>query len=292
MVGARDLRLALNARLRELPAVSVFAPASFRAERRPDMVTVRLSAGPLLACRLLVAAEGRASPLRAEAGIPVTRLSYGQSAIVFAIAHQRPHQGVALEHFLPGGPFAQLPMAPNAAAEHVSAIVWTERQALAARMMTLDDAAFTGEVARRLGGHLGAIRLLGRRWTYPLSAMIAHRYTATRLALVGDAAHGVHPIAGQGLNLGFRDVAALAGQVIAAVGRGDDPGDAALLRDYQAARRPDTLLMFAVTDLLDRLFSNDVGLVRLGRDIGLAAVQRIGPLKRLLMRQAMGVPIA
>jgi len=292
MVEARGLRVAINARLHALADVSVFAPAAARVERRADGALVHVADGPTLACRLVVAAEGRASPLRREAGIQVTRLPYGQSGIVFAIAHERPHHGVALEHFLPGGPFALLPMAACAAAEHVSAIVWTERDVIAARMMALDEASFTRAAARRLGNHLGAIRLLGRRWSYPLSAMIAHRYIDTRLALVGDAAHGVHPIAGQGLNLGFRDISALGDLVIAALGRGEDPGAEGLLRRYQAERRPDNMMMLAATDALDRLFSNDFPPLRLARDIGIAAVHRIPPLKRLFMRQAMGAMMA
>jgi 2-octaprenyl-6-methoxyphenol hydroxylase len=206
MVEARSLRVAINARLHELPEVSVFAPAVARVERSAAGALVHVAGGPTLACRLVVAAEGRASELRRQAGIAVTRLPYGQAGIVFAIAHERPHHGSALEHFLPAGPFAQLPLAPTEAAENVSAIVWTERDAMAARVMALNEAAFTREAVRRLGDHLGAIRLLGRRWSFPLSAMIAHRYVDVRLVLAGDAAHGVHPIAGQGLNLGFRDV--------------------------------------------------------------------------------------
>ena len=292
MVEARSLRMAINARLHALPEVSVFAPAAARVERRPEGVRIDIAGGPALTSRLVVAAEGRTSPLRAQAGIPVTRLPYRQSGIVFAIAHQRPHHGAALEHFLPAGPFAQLPLAPNEAAEHASAIVWTEHEAAAARMMALDEAAFTREAARRLGDHLGAIRLLGRRWCYPLSAMIAHRYIDTRLALAGDAAHGVHPIAGQGLNLGFRDISLLGDLVIAALERGEDPGSDALLRRYQAERRPDNMLMLAATDALDRLFSNDFPPLRLARDAGIAAVHRIPPLKRLFMQQAMGALMA
>ena len=288
MVEARSLRMAINARLHALPAVSVFAPATARVERRAAGALVHVAGGPTLSCRLVVAAEGRASPLRAQAGIPVTRLPYGQDGIVFAIAHERPHHGAALEHFLPAGPFAQLPMAPTAAAEHVSAIVWTERTAMAARIMALDETAFIREAARRLGDHLGAIRLLGRRWRYPLSAMIAHRYADTRLALVGDAAHGVHPIAGQGLNLGFRDIACLGDLVVGALARGEDPGADSLLRRYQAERRPDNMLMLAATDALDRLFSNDFPPLRLARDLGIAAVHRIPPLKRAFMQRAMG----
>jgi 2-octaprenyl-6-methoxyphenol hydroxylase len=271
----------------------VLAPARASVERRADGVTVRIADGPEIACRVVIAAEGRQSPLREQAGIPVTRLPYNQTGLVFAISHERPHHGIALEHFLPAGPFALLPMAPSAdalagGAPNVSAIVWTERTAMAERLLALDDARFTREVARRLGDHLGALQLVGRRWSYPLSALLAHRYTDTRLALAGDAAHGIHPIAGQGLNLGFRDAILLGDLLIEAVRAGQDPGDPALLRRYQRIRRPDNMLMLAMTDGLDRLFSTDNRLVRLARDAGIAAVHRLPPLKRAFMRQAMG----
>ncbi len=284
MVEARSLRMALNARLHALPGVRLFAPAEAAVERGADGAVVRIAGGPAIACRLVVAAEGRGSALRRQAGIPVTHLPYGQTGMVGAMAHEHPHQGGALEHFLPAGPFAQLPMAPTEGASNLSAFVWTERTAMAERIMALDDADFGRELSRRMNGHLGAVRPLGRRWSYPLSAMIVHRYTDTRLALIGDAAHGIHPIAGQGLNLGFRDVAGLASLLAGA----EDPGSPELLRRYQAARRPDNLLMLAATDALDRLFSNDRRLVRLARDVGIAAVHRLPPLKRLFMRQAMG----
>ena len=288
MVEARSLRMALNAHLHTLPALSVFAPAEVQVVREDDGATVRITGGPTLRARLVVAAEGRRSPLREAAGIRVTHLPYRQTGIVFAIAHQHPHGDVALEHFLPGGPFAQLPMAATEGAAHVSAIVWTERDALAGHILGLDDARFTREVARRLDDHLGAIRLIGRRWSYPLSAMVVHAMTAPRLALVGDAAHGIHPIAGQGLNLGFQDVGPLAEAVIEAVAAGEDPGSAAVLRRYQATRWPAVTAMTAMTDGLDRLFSNDFPPVRAARDLGIAAVQRIAPLKRMFMRRAMG----
>ena len=289
MVEARSLRMALNARLHALQALSLFAPAEATVERDADGATVRIAGGPSLRARLVVAAEGRRSLLRAAAGIRVTHLPYGQTGMVFAIGHELPHDDVALEHFLPGGPFAQLPMAATEGAAHLSAIVWTERDALAQHILSLDEARFTREVARRLGGHLGAIRLLGRRWSYPLSAMVVHAMTAPRLALVGDAAHGIHPIAGQGLNLGFQDVGPLADLVIAAVAAGEDPGGPEVLRAYSAARRPAAMAMTAMTDGLDRLFSNDFPPVRLARDLGIAAVDRIPALKRLFMRRAMGV---
>jgi 2-octaprenyl-6-methoxyphenol hydroxylase len=179
-------------------------------------------------------------------------------------------------------------MAGNAAHPNLSAIVWTERTPTAERLLALAPEAFIREVGRRLGDHLGGIKMVGRRWSYPLSAMHAHRYTDTRLALVGDAAHGIHPIAGQGLNLGFQDAAELSRLVIAAVAAGADPGAADLLRRYQAARRPANLAMLAATDLLDRLFSSDNRALRTARDLGIAAVHRLPPLKRLFIRQAMG----
>lgn len=287
MVEARALRVALNAHMHEA-GLDVHAPAEATVTRRGDGAEVRVSDGTVLDCRLVVAAEGRGSPLREQAGIPVTRVPYKQRGIVSAIAHEKPHHGVALEHFLPAGPFAQLPMGGTEGAPNVSAIVWTERTAAADRMIGLDDAAFGREIARRLGDHLGAVRPIGRRWIYPLSAMHAQRYVDTRLALVGDAAHGIHPIAGQGLNLGFRDVMALSDLVIAAVAAGEDPGAAGLLALYQRRRRPDNLMMLGATDVLDRLFSTDNPVVRLVRDLGIAGVHRIPALKRGFMRAAMG----
>jgi 2-octaprenyl-6-methoxyphenol hydroxylase len=294
MVEARGLRVALNAHLHALPALRVFAPAHAEVERCEDGVTVHIAGGPTVQCRLVIAAEGRDSPLRDAAAIPVTRLPYGQTGIVCAISHQKPHFNIAIEHFLPSGPFACLPMASSADAEdggapNVSAIVWTERTPVAQRMLALDDTHFAREIARRLGDHLGAIHTVGRRWSYPLSAMLVHRYVDARLALVGDAAHGIHPIAGQGLNLGFRDAIALADLLIEAAGQGADPGAPALLARYQRLRRPDNLMMLAMTDGLHRLFSNDVRLLRLARDAGIAAVDRLPPLKGMFMRRAMGI---
>jgi 2-octaprenyl-6-methoxyphenol hydroxylase len=293
MVEARGLRRALNAHSRDLGSLRVFAPAKATADRTEDGARVVISGGPTIACRLVIAAEGRNSPLREEAGIPVTRFDYGQTGIVCAISHELPHNNVALEHFLPSGPFAVLPMAPSTDAEvggapNVSAVVWTERTRIAEIMLALDDNRFTREIRRRLGDHLGDARTVGRRWNYPLSAMLAHRYVDTRLALAGDAAHGIHPIAGQGLNLGFRDAIALAGLVIEAKNAGEDVGSPALLERYQRARRPDNLAMLAMTDGLDRLFSTNNPAVRLMRDLGIAAVDRTRPLKRMFMRRAMG----
>ncbi len=296
MVEARNLRVALNSHMHDFPALHVFAPANAEVERREDGAMVHIAHGPTIQCRLVVAAEGRNSPLRRAAEIPVTNLPYDQTGIVCAISHEKPHHNTALEHFLPSGPFAQLPMSASADAEaggaaNVSAIVWTERTAIAECMLALDDNSFSKEIARRLGGHLGAVHIVGRRWSYRLGALHAHRYFDTRLALVGDAAHTIHPIAGQGLNLGFRDAMALAELVIEASRSGKDCGAPGLLRHYQRQRRPDNLLMLAATDALDRLFSNDHPVIRLARDLGIAAVHRAPRLKRLFMRQAMGLSV-
>jgi 2-octaprenyl-6-methoxyphenol hydroxylase len=288
MVEARALRMALNARLASLPNLRLHAPAQAEVERDNSGATLRLSTGAVLRARLVVGAEGRNSPLRRQAGIGATRLDYRQMGIVGAIAHEEPHQGVALEQFLPHGPFAQLPMAATEHHPNVSAIVWTERRDLAGRFLALPDEAYGREIERRMGRHLGRVTPIGRRWSYPLAAMHATRYTATRLALVGDAAHGIHPIAGQGLNLGFRDVAALAEMVIEAVAAREDAGGAGLLARYQAARRPDALLMLGMTHALERLFGNSLPPVRMARRLGLAAVQRMPALKGFFARRAMG----
>ncbi|HVZ08653.1 UbiH/UbiF/VisC/COQ6 family ubiquinone biosynthesis hydroxylase [Rhodopila sp.] len=294
MIEARSLRIALNAAFPRHPALHLFAPAEATVERGADRVTVQLADGTEIHSELIVAAEGRQSPLREQAGIPVTRLPYGQSGIVCAVAHERPHHDLALEHFLPAGPFASLPMGPSAdalpgGAPHVSAIVWSEADARAAMIMALDDARFAREIQRRLGDHLGRVQPVGRRWTYKLSAMLAHRYTDTRLVLVGDAAHGIHPIAGQGLNLGFQDAIALGDLLVAAARAEQDLGGEDVLKRYQRARQIDILLMLGLTDQLDRLFSNDNPVLRLARDVGIAAVDRARPLKRMFMRRAMGL---
>jgi 2-octaprenyl-6-methoxyphenol hydroxylase len=288
MVEARSFRVAVNDRLHALPNIAVFAPAQATVTRFAEAASITLSTGAAFTARLVVAAEGRDSPLRREAGLAAQRWPYHQTGIVCAIRHERPHHRIALEHFLPAGPFAQLPMAPGEHGENLSAIVWTETSADAPRYMALDDAAFGAEIARRLGTHLGRVEPVGRRWSYPLSAMYVHRVVAPRLAVVGDAAHGIHPIAGQGLNLGLRDAIALADLLIAARASGEDMGGDALLARYQRARRVDVVTMLAATDALDRLFSTANPAVRLARGLGIAAVHRMPRLKQAFMRQAMG----
>ena len=283
IIEARSLRIAINRRLHDAAGVTLRAPAEAKVTRDADGVRVVVG-DEVFTAGLVVAADGRGSQLRGQAGIPVTRLQYGQSAVVCAIAHEKPHEGVALEHFLPGGPFAQLPMTGTAEHPHLSAIVFTDRHEIVKRLAALDDVRFLREVRKRLGDHLGTAELVGRRWTYPLSAMYAARYYDTRLALIGDAAHGVHPIAGQGLNLGFLDALALV-ELLAGV---EDCGVPEVLAAYQAARRPANMLMLVATDALDRLFSTNNPLLRLARDVGLAAVERMPRLKRRFMLTAMG----
>jgi 2-octaprenyl-6-methoxyphenol hydroxylase len=233
--------------------------------------------------RLAVSAEGRNSPSREAAGISVSGWSYHQAGIVCTVRHDQPHNGVAQEHFLPAGPFAILPLVGNR-----SSLVWTEREDLTPTMMALDDAAFRNEVAKRFGDYLGTLEIEGPRWSYPLSLQLAESYVAPRLVLVGDAAHGMHPIAGQGLNVGLRDVAALAQVLTDAARLGFDIGGRDVLERYQRWRRFDNLTLLAVTDVLNKLFSNDIEPVRMLRGAGLAAVDKMPALKRLFMRHARG----
>ena len=285
MVENRAFRQALARRLPERPGVTLLAPAGVASlERVAGGVTARLEDGRVLSAAVAVGADGRASSTREGAGIRVTNWSYKQSGIVCTVEHERPHGFIAHEHFLPAGPFAILPIPGNR-----SSIVWTEHADLAPALMALDDDGFLTELERRFGDFLGRLRVVGPRWAYPLSLQFAETATARRLALVGDAAHAMHPIAGQGLNMGLRDVAALAEALIDARRLGLDVGDAAVLERYQRWRRFDNTLMLAATDALNRLFSNDFAPLRLARDVGLAVVDRLGPLKRVFMRQAMGL---
>ena len=285
----RVIRRALLNRLAELSAVAHVAPASVAAvERTPDAAVLRLKDGRSIAGRLAVAADGRNSPVRAAAGIRATQWAYAQTGIVCTVAHEKPHGGVAHEHFLPAGPFAMLPMVDGEGV-HRSSIVWTERHELAPAMMALDDAAFAAEIERRFGPSLGRLRPIGGRFAYPLTLVHAERYVDHRLALLGDAAHAIHPIAGQGLNLGLRDVAAMAEAIVDAQRLGLDIGDSLALERYQRWRRFDNLVLMAVTDSMNRLFSNDIAPLRLVRDLGLAAVNHLPPLKRLFTRHAMGM---
>jgi 2-octaprenyl-6-methoxyphenol hydroxylase len=249
-----------------------------------ERLAVELTDGATLNARLLVAADGARSSIREHAGIAVHGWDYGQSAIVTNVGHERDHEGRAVEHFLPAGPFAILPLRGRR-----SSIVWTERTRNADRMMALPDDAFHDEMERRFKLHLGEIATVGARRAHPLGFFMARSFIAERIALVGDAAHLIHPIAGQGLNMGLRDVAALAEVVVDAARLGLDPGEATALERYQRWRRFDTVAMGLATDGLNRLFSNRSAVLRLARDVGLGVVDRVPNLKRLFIREAAGL---
>ncbi|WP_425098031.1 UbiH/UbiF/VisC/COQ6 family ubiquinone biosynthesis hydroxylase [Tropicibacter sp. S64] len=245
---------------------------------------VTLATGETLTARLIVGADGRQSGTCARAGIRRTGWSYGQTALVCAIAHELPHGGVAHQLFLPAGPLAILPLTGNR-----SSIVWSERDAQARAINALPDAQYLDILRPRFGDFLGEISLAGGRYTYPLNLTLANRFIAERVALVGDAAHGMHPIAGQGLNAGLRDVAALAHVISHAQRRGEDFASPQVLDRYQAWRRWDTASLAAATDLFNRLFSNDNPLLRMTRDIGMALVGNAPSLRRGFIREAAGL---
>ena len=284
-------------RLAALAAVAADSNIQFMAPNRVETLTrdhsgvsATLSDGTEVQASLAIAADGRGSGVRKDAGIRVTGWRYPQEAIVCTVEHELPHAFIAHEHFLPAGPFAILPLKGTAANPGCrSSIVWTERATHARTMVNLDDRTFLTELARRFGDFMGEIEVVGPRFCHPLGLQFAETAVAERLVLVGDADHGMHPIAGQGLNMGYRDVAALTDVLTDARRLGQDIGSAAVLARYKRWRRFDNTLMLAVTDGLNRLFSNDIMPIRMARDAGLAAVHRIPPLKKVLMRSAMGL---
>jgi 2-octaprenyl-6-methoxyphenol hydroxylase len=290
MIENRHLRRALYDAQRAARNLTVVAPAGIAAMDL-DSADARLTLadGRTLGARLIVGADGRTSRTRTWAGIRTTGWDYGQTGIVCTVDHERPHGFVAHEHFLAAGPFAILPIKGETGREqHQSSLVWTERDALAPALMALSDDDFLAELALRFGDFLGSLALVGPRWSYPLSLLVAERATAPRFALAGDALHGMHPIAGQGLNMGLRDVAVLAEVLADAKGLGLDLGSPAVLEDYERGRRFDNSLMLGMTDALNRLFSNAVPPLRLARDLGLGTVNALPELKKLFMRHAMG----
>ena len=290
MVENRMIRNALMEAVGKTPSIRMMAPRDITAINRTAAgVEIALADGDTITTPLVVGADGRGSRVRQSAAINQTQWLYGQTAIVTTVIHERPHQGVAEERFLPAGPFAILPITDDEAGRHRSAIVWSERSDLAPAFMELGVADFNAELGRRLGDHLGEVEASGPRWSYPLGLSLAESYVADRLALIGDAAHGVHPIAGQGLNLGIRDVAALAEIIVDAYRLGLDFGMKTVLEDYQSWRRFDTVTLAGATDVLNHLFSTDFAPLRLIRGLGLAAVNRFGPARRLFMREAMGL---
>jgi 2-octaprenyl-6-methoxyphenol hydroxylase len=247
-------------------------------------INVELADGEIIATRLLVGADGARSKIRTRAGILTRGWEYTQSSIVTTVAHERDHGGRAEEHFLPSGPFAILPLKGRR-----SSIVWTEEHKEAERILALPDAEFHDELERRFGLHLGEIEAVGPRRAFPLGLTVAREFIAERVALIGDAAHVIHPIAGQGLNMGLKDVAALAETIVDAVRLGLDPGAPATLDRYQRWRRFDTMAMGVATDGLNRLFSNQSSVLRLVRDVGLGLVDRLPALKQLFIREAAGL---
>ena len=290
IVENRHLRAALLQRLAACPSVELIAPDEvMKTTRDLHRAQIVLASGRTLDARLVASAEGRQGSMREEAGIGARSWSYRQTAIVLVAQHEQPHRGVAQEKFLPSGPFAILPMRDGPDGSHRSSIVWSERTGLARRLLELDAPRFQAEFARRFGDHLGAVHPIGPRWSYPLSLVHAERYIEQRLVLVGDAAHGIHPIAGQGYNLGVRDIAALVEVLIDAKRLGLDIGATDTLERYAQWRRADNFTMVAATDLLNRLFSNDIRPLRLARDVGLAAVNRVPSLRRFFVRHAMGL---
>jgi len=284
MVEHGDLQRVLAAAVASEPVIETHA-----SERVTDFntdefgVEVRLGTGAVIEAHLLVAADGKRSALRERAGIKCVGWSYPQIGIVATVAHARPHHGKAVQHFLPSGPFAILPLTGNR-----SSIVWTEERQRGNAIMAADEASFLAELTQRFGLRLGDIALAGPRQSFPLDLQIARSFVADRVALIGDAAHAVHPLAGQGLNIGMRDVAALAETIVEATRLGLDIGAAPQLERYERWRRFDNAFSAAVMDGLNRLFSNDSAPLRTLRDIGLGLVDRAPPLKRFLVREAAG----
>jgi len=282
MVENRHLVDVLVARAKEL-GVDLRAGAVAGFERRGNAIEVALSNNVVIASALLVGADGAHSLIREGAGIPTYGWNYDQSAIVTTVAHEREHNGRAEEHFLPAGPFAILPLKGRRCS-----IVWTESAREAERIVALPDEEFHRELEKRFGLQLGDLEVVGARRAFPLGLFTARTFIGERLALIGDAAHIIHPIAGQGLNMGLRDVAALAEAIADAARLGLDPGGPGVLERYQRWRRFDTMTMGIATDGLNRLFSNRSDVLRLARDTGLGLVERMPALKRVFIREAAG----
>lgn len=284
IVENRHTRRALFAVANTLANLRLVAPAALTNLKSDAAgITASLANGETIRAKLAVAADGRESPMRELMGLSVISWSYAQWGIVATVALEKPHNGVAYEHFLPAGPFAILPMTGNR-----SSLVWTETETLAPRMMQLADADFDAEIARRFGAHLGKTKAAGPRWSYPLKFHLARGYVKPRFALAGDSAHGIHPIAGQGFNLGLKDAAALSEIVLDAARLGLDIGALDTLQRYERWRRFDSLVMSFAMDGLNRLFSNDIAPLRILRDVGLGLVDAVGPARRFFMRHAGG----
>jgi 2-octaprenyl-6-methoxyphenol hydroxylase len=285
VIENEDLIRALKRAVAREPAIEMIAPDSIVGfEATPFDIQAKLANGGTLGAKLLIAADGKRSRLRERAGIKCVGWSYPQLGIVTTVAHEKPHHGEAVQHFLPGGPFAMLPLKRNRCS-----IVWSEDRATGEAIMATDEATFLAELAKRFGSSLGDIALAGPRQSFPLVYQVARSFVSERLALVGDAAHAVHPLAGQGLNIGLRDVAALTEIVVEAARLGLDIGTNSLLERYERWRRFDSAFSATVMDGLNRLFSNDNAPLRALRDLGLGIVDNAPWLKRALVREAAGV---
>jgi 2-octaprenyl-6-methoxyphenol hydroxylase len=290
MFANRDLRLALFAAAREEPAIAWHSSAQVASRTRGEHgVSVTLGDGRELTGALMVAAEGRQSPSRDEAGFSLARWDYHHCAQVTALFHEKPHGNVAWEIFYPAGPFALLPLLDDPDGRHRSALVWTVAEKDAAGWTALSDRAFLHEVQTRVEGILGKVDLAAPRQSFPLNFHHSRRFVDSRLALVGDAAHGMHPIAGQGLNLGLRDAATLVEVLAEGMRLGLEPGDAQLLARYERWRSADAFTVMAVTDGINRLFGIPGRLPSAARRLGMGAVQRLPALKRFFMDEARGV---
>ncbi len=290
MLPNRRLRLALFEAAAKEPLIHWTAKANVTERQRGEYgVAAILADGTKLNGRLMIAAEGRQSPTRESAGITIAKWDYNHRAIITGLTHEQPHHNVAWEIFYPAGPFALLPMNDDADGTHRSSLVWTVSEADGAGVMKLGDRAFLAEVEKRMGGVLGKMLSVGQRSSYPLGFHHTAKITGERLALIGDAAHGIHPIAGQGLNLGLRDVGALAEVLGDGVRLGLDPGDPELLKRYEAWRGLDSFMVALATDGLTRLFGVRGKTASAVRRLGMAAVQRTPMLKSFFMDEARGV---
>jgi 2-octaprenyl-6-methoxyphenol hydroxylase len=284
MVENRHTRIALFNRIDELENIQLLMGETIqKINRTPENASLMLESGTTLSAKLLLGVDGRTSMVRRDADIPVSTFEYSQHGIVCSIEHELPHHGIAHERFLPAGPFAILPLKDNRAS-----LVWTEKSHLVDTILGLSERAFASEVRRRVGDFLGEVKPVGGRWAYPLTLQYADTYTDTRMAILGDAAHGIHPIAGQGLNLGLRDVAALIEVITDSARVGLDIGCPQTLDTYSQWRHADNAALISVTDILNRLFSNDIPPIRTARDVGLAVVNQIPPLKNFFMSHARG----
>ena len=285
MVEDRHLRYALQAAMQTSPLIEYRLATRVTGQSTgPEGVTLSLANNQKITTRLLVGADGRQSGTAARAGITYTGWQYSQTALVCAVEHDRPHGGVAHQFFMPAGPMAVLPLSARR-----STVVWSEKTDSAAVIKTLDDAAFLDVLRPRFGDFLGDIALTGGRFSYPLGMMIAKSYIAPNVALIGDAAHGVHPIAGQGLNAGLRDVAALIQVLSEAKQRGEDFASQPVLARYQLWRRFDATALAVTTDGFNRLFSNDNPILRLGRDLGMGMINAMPKVRRGILREAAGL---